>query len=284
MPATELTTIAKVKTRAGIPSSVNTFDSSLALIVPAVNARIAEVCSRNFTSQVYAETRYGNGNKDVTLRNGPISNIYYAATGRSGVIDIKFIGTTNLGSINVLMDMGGDTDGQYKIQITEGFSVTDIDLDETKTIADVVAEIDALVNWEATLMGDVGVYPSLAILPNFYPNLRQDEKSQISMPIATLGLQPLRTVEGEYDSNRAIGKSDLITVIYKGGYDTIPDNLVDAATQIALNTFNQSQTDQTLKGETIGNYSWTSAVSDFISEQLPAWYSVLNNFKNPVLA
>lgn len=284
MPATELTTVAKVKIRAGILSSVTTFDASLALIVSAVNARIAEVCNRNFTPQIYAETRYGNGNKDVTLRNGPIANIYYAATGRTSVIEIKFVGTTNLGSITVSMDMGGDSDGQYKIQITEGFTVTDIDLDESKTITDIVAEINGLTNWEATLQGDVGVFPSLALLPNFYPNLGQDDKGEISMPTATLGLQPLRTVEGEYDSNRAIGKSELVTVIYKGGYSTIPDDLVDAATQIALNTFNQSQTDQTLKSETIGNYSWTSAVSDFISEQLPAWYSVLNNFKNPALA
>lgn len=284
MPATELTTVDKVKIRARIPASITTFDESLTLIVNAVNARIAEVCSRNFTSQIYAETRYGNGNTDVTVRNGPVENIYYAASGKTSVIKIKFLGTTNLGSIDVVMDMGGDSAGSYNIKITEGFNVTDIEIDETKTVADIVADIDALTNWEAALEGDAGVHPSLALQPNFYSNMKLDEEGQILMATAALGLRPFRGVNGEYDSSRAIGGNELITVIYKGGYATIPDNLVDAATQIALNTYNQSKTDQTLKGETIGNYSWTSAVSDFISEQLPAWYSTLNNFKNPALA
>ena len=282
--AAEITTIDDVKIRGGIALSVTTWDATLALIVPAVNARIAEVCSRNFTYQKYSETRNGNNNNNVTLRNGPIETIFYSATGKASAIQVKFVGAANLGSIDIVMDMSEDSDGIYKVKIIEGTDITEFVIDDSTTINSLVASIDGLVNWEATVESDVGLYPALAIMPRFYPQMEADEIVQILMATSSIGLQPIQRVDAEYDASRPISRSEDITVIYQGGYAEMPSNLVDAATQIALNTFDMSQTDQTLAGESIGNYSWNSAIGNFINEQLPAWYSTLNNFKNPAVA
>jgi hypothetical protein len=275
-----ITNVATVKARAQIPENVTTFDDMLTVVVNAVNARIPEVCSRNFTYQIYAETRNGYDNNQISLRNGPVETVFYAGGVGSAPITVTYNGTA-LGVIEVEMDDGGCSLASYKVKLIEGLSVTELLIEESDTIADIVNKINSEANWGCELIDSTYAgYTAYTLTPRVYAGVESGDEVNLFMANRPFRITPLQDANGEYNADSSLSSKGLYTVIYQGGYQTIPANLADAAAQLALNTFRQAQNDQTLKGEKIGNYSWTAAVGEYLSEQLPAWYSTLNNFKN----
>ncbi len=280
--AAQLTDLTAVKQRLNINAAITTWDVELQLIIDATDERICEYCNRNFTFQEYTQSEFGYGSSEILLSNWPISNILFAATGRTGVMTVDFAGTS-LGSIEVEIN---DNDSTYEIRFTEDMVVTGIvTLALTGNISDVATAITALPNWTATVQQDTGTYPARSVLPNFYSNIEQNDQICIFAPTGFLNLAAIQRSKGEYNADRTIGTAEQFTIIYKGGYETIPDALKDAATQISADTFKYGKTASSgLSSEKIGNYAWTAGVKSFIAEILPSWYSVLTNFKNPSMA
>lgn len=276
---TALTDLGTVKARLGITTT--NFDAQLQLIIDAVDIRIYAYCERNFTAQTYIQSDFGTNDDIVSLRNPPVNDLFYSAIGNTGAINITYVGAS-LANIEVNID---DYEQLFTIKFIEATAVTHtVVLTLLRDIDSVVAEINTFGNWTATAEQNTGGYPSFALLENFFPNIEQNNTTFLGAPTSGIGLRGISRVQGEYDAASVISPNTRHTVIYNGGYATIPDDLKEAATQICVNTFNLSQQDQNLQSEKIGNYAWTKATGDFISQVLPSWYSALTNYKNPALA
>lgn len=280
--ATEITTLDKVKTRLGITNSSK--DDALTLIVDAVNERIPLICGRNFTYTFYSEDVNTQGTNIASVSNYPVSQMYYTGAGKTQAITITYEGS-NLGSVDVIMDMGLSGVGKYKVVLMDGISNTEsINISLSDTMADLASAIDALPSWSAFAQSDVDIYPALALIAGTYQTMKQST-NQIFLyaPLLAVRAKTLQTARGEYTLNSS-GCSNPLKMIYQGGYEQIPADLCETATDIAVNVYRESKRDQGLQSERIGNYSWTAKTGNYLTEVLPAYYSQLSNYKNPILA
>lgn len=73
MAAPDLTTVANLKAWLGIPASNVTEDTLLARLVTAESTWIQNWFNRTIWSQVWTETRDGNGNTRMALANKPVT-------------------------------------------------------------------------------------------------------------------------------------------------------------------------------------------------------------------
>jgi hypothetical protein len=71
-----LTTLADVKTLAGIASSDTTQDARLEAIINSVSSQVSTYCARNFKRQTYTSETYSPSNRQLLiLRNMPIVSV-----------------------------------------------------------------------------------------------------------------------------------------------------------------------------------------------------------------
>jgi hypothetical protein len=76
-------------------------------------------------------------------------------------------------------------------------------------------------------------------------------------------------------------------IVYDGGYDTFPADLVTCCNQMVIFAYQNSSEDPLLNGETIGNYSWTrkdiggtGTIADPLSMLSTTYLDILQNYKN----
>ena len=186
--------------------------------------------------------------------------------------------------------MVDDLEQLFTLKTIEATGETNsITLDISKSIGDIATALDLLTNWSATVESGYAAYPSLSLTSISYQSLEENDQMTLVASTWPVNMSRVDQVEGLYRTSSDISQGKPYVIIYNGGYasvsipdDTdIPDDLIDAATQISANTFNLAQQDQNLQSEKIGDYSWTKAVGGFLTEVLPAWYTVLATYKKP---
>lgn len=272
---TPLTDLATVKARLGIPASDTSQDEALELIIAAVDLRIYKYCNRDFTNRVYIESGIGTDDNIILLRNPPIARISYKGRGHGAPLTIKYTGSS-IASVEVFVDSSAEM--AEMILHGDAGSVTSISL--AGTFDATVDLINAEADWEATVEDTYGGYIAAILENKAYPTMAQNESITLSAPIR--GMTIRRTyAESIYESDRPLAAGEPHVVIYNGGFAEIPADLKEAATQISVNTYDLSEQDQNLSSEKIGDYAWTRAAGDFLSQVIPSWYTFLATYKNP---
>lgn len=277
MAAAILTTKNLLKAQLGIPDSVTTFDATLTLIAAAVNLEVENFCNRHFTFQDYIETLFGTDDKDIQLRNHPISYILYSASGRDVAMTITYIGTGQGGVDIPPTDQDMPTD---LINLISNGVVTSVVIGATDTLGAIATAIDLLAEWSATVDAVSANFPARALTPRAITNLIQNDQVPIQMAMSALQLTAVNNAPGDYIASRVITESNQSTIMYRGGYQTIPADLQYGATQLGADTFNASLIDGNLKSERIGNYSWARDIALYITEQVAKKFQVFIAYKN----
>lgn len=276
--AAQLTTYVDLKVSLDIPVAVTTWDATLTTIADAVNLQIENYCNRHFTLQEYIETLRGTDDNIVQLRNHPISQIHYAATGADTSLTITYNGVA-LGSVDI--PRTDQNTPITSILLSDGSTVSTIAVSNTATIADVVALIDAEANWSAVVDATTGLYPARALTPKFTGGLLSGDGVCPIMALTNLDLTAINNAWGNYDAARSISSKTLLTVLYTGGYATpYPADLVNGATQLGADVFRDSTRDGALKSEKIGDYAWARDISLYLSEQISRKFQVFTAYRN----
>lgn len=277
MAAATLTTKDLLKAQLGIPISVTTFDATLTLIAAAVNLEVENFCNRHFTFQDYIETLYGTDDKDIQLRNHPIKYILYSASGRDAALTITYTGTGQ-GGIDI-----PPTDQNIplaEVNLISNGIVTTLVISSADTLDTLATAISLLAEWTATVESVNASFPARALTPRAITNLVQNDDVVIKMAMSALTITAVNNAPGDYIASRVISESNQSTIIYRGGYQTIPADLQYGATQLGADTFNASLIDGNLKSERIGNYSWARDIALYITEQVAKKFQIFIAYKN----
>lgn len=277
--AAQLTTLELVKAQLNL-QHIDTYDDQLQLVVNATNEAIEAYCNRHFTDQAYTQTEFGTNDRIIQLRNHPVRAIYYSATGCTNGIILTYTGAA-VGSVTI--PENEDQTPVDKIYLS-GATVEEVEILITDTLDDLVAKLDALGDWSASLSttSGIGTYPAYALFAGTWGPMEPQDQIGLNLPTNPLGMAPEFRTPGDFNSNRRIGFDSQYTIVYEGGYenDNYPADLVYGATQAAINTVRRSQRDQTLKSEKIGNYSWTAESALLLQDELRKQYQVFNKYRN----
>lgn len=244
MSSFDLTTRDKVKAYLGITDTDS--DAIIDDIVTTVTCEMEIYCNRQFELDTYTEQITGNCENSVRLRNIPIEGILYAATGSASAIRVTYDGSAT-GFIDVQ---------EKEIRLTELLSQTDIAIADTDTLANVVTKINAESNWSAEINNDdYNAYPGRILTQRTYGVL--ETTNDVDLVAATNHLALREINDGLYQTSKNLTGNAI--VIYNGGYavDAIPTGLEQLATQISADTYKSISQQANLKGEKIGDYSYT---------------------------
>jgi hypothetical protein len=215
-------------------------------------------CHRKFMSRAYArEAYYGNNARTLLLGQYPISSVSRVSSGRTNAFYVKNTTATNNATVEIT-----STALKYS---ADGATVTSLTLASYATINLLIAAINAVPGWSATLLDsslgtrkstDLLIRPAMHCLdPAFaYCEIPNDELTDyfIVNPGEDRNYGGLECPAGW------IGGEEYF-IDYTAGYSTAPFDLEDICIRLVVNRYNLSKKDGSIKSESLGDYSYTMA-------------------------
>jgi hypothetical protein len=187
------------------------------------------------------------------LPNAPTNAILYAGAGQSSVIKVEYTGagvaTVNLSGTNLIL--------------SKNLVATTIDL-TSSTITDMASVVTAISNesgWTATI--ENSTYEDLSprmLLPHTFSPLSNPETTYLLASLYQFNL--LQENEFTFRTEYPINYDESVTIVYDGGYDSIPDALEQLAAEMTAQLYRTEGVDRTLVAEKIGNYSYRRGGSE----------------------
>lgn len=299
MATGDLTTLAEVKSYMHI-SDTNS-DTLLTALITQVTARIQYDCGRIFAAGNYIEMHnIGRGQTRVVPFNKPVIQLYRLAWGAQPAFQVIYSGSA------IAASMGLKPNRTFIINTysTAG-QATAVTLDLTNvlysTCSQVVAAINLVSGFTATLYSSIDV-PTRWLFPvanltlqSYSANFTQ------SMPFAandifnyevdptynTIGFQPFTLADYVFDGRNPAGNLAWPTMYnglmldYRGGYETIPQDVNLLCQQVVADVFNESTRDRTLSSESLGDYSY--AIGDILRRR-ELYEQVIAPYRRPQIA
>lgn len=270
--ATNLTTVASVKLYLGLTDA--SYDPILTLLVSQVSRRIEIDCQRVFGAANYVEFyNTGQGQRRIQVRNKPIIQVNSVRWGVGTAIFVNYSGSA--------IYAGAQLTPARNIILTTistaGTSTSTINLADTTgaytTCSQVVSAINAVSGFSATLNGNVDVptqwlfdtagmaiktAAASYVMSFSWPNV--DMFTYFVDPTySVISFAPLTAADWLFEGGPPLGFPSMtqgLCVDYRGGYETIPDDLQLLANMVVADVFNSSFRDQGLQQEQLGDYSY----------------------------
>jgi len=244
-----LTTTTRVELYLGIDLD-SAQETEMDLIISAVQEMTESYTNRSFDQATYYHQRLGSGVREIVLPNTPISEVKWVAAGMDSLMSITYSGT-KAASIEI---------EDQELRLSENLTTTTIDLEDSSItdIDSLVTAVAALTGWTASAVSGYGSYPALILNPIVRCPIDDSSNYQIDISGCASWLKLYRECEGLYISDRQIPVGMPYTIIYVGGYETIPDGLSQLATEMAAAIWRLyiQHGGGVLKSETIGDYKW----------------------------
>jgi len=252
-----LTTVARVEVYLGIDlSSAQAVE--MGLIIESIQQMMESYTNRQFDQATFYYQRLATGDREIVLNNHPVDEIKWAGIGMDSLMSVTY-GGTKAASIEV---------EDQELRLSENLTTTKIDLTDSSIsdIDDVVTAVNALTDWTASAYDDYGSYPALILNPITKCPVDDDTNYQIDLSGSASWLKLFREREGLYVSDRPIPCGMPVTVIYVGGYETIPASLSQLATEMAAATWRLyvQHGGGVLQSEKIGDYTYR--LSDIVGD------------------
>ncbi len=253
-------------------------------LVVAVSERIANYCGRVFEATTYFAWVNGTGTNFLNLPNFPLINVWEVSLTSQSAFTAKFTGGSRA-SVSV---HGGSIHLQSIHETTGVVTDTAIVLSSYKTVTLLIAQINTVSGWTATVYGSMGNQPAEAIKPlhaewaldpNFAAIEVPDQVSSddIAYNLETDGVLELEIGWDYLNSRRSLtvwpsGTNNLF-IHYKAGYTLpvddvagesltsngdVPEDLTLTANTIIKAVYESTaQRVGALKSEKTKNYSYT---------------------------
>jgi len=276
--ATDLTTLASVKSYMHITGTSS--DTLLTSLISQVSRRIETDCGRTFGAANYVEFHNtGTRQQRIQIRNKPVIQVNRVGWGYATALQVSYTGSNVFSSVQVTPDRrcvvteitnSGTTN-------TTTFNLTT----SSMTLASqLVTGIAAISGFSANLMGNVDVptkwlfdtagVPLKSANASYtqsigWPNV--DVMTYIVDPtFSTIAFTPMSSMDYMFrpDGGQATplsfpGTYQGVCIDYRGGYETIPDDIALLSNQVIADTYNLSLKDNNLTSEALGDYTYTLA-------------------------
>ena len=273
-----LTTLAGLKSQLGITGTDQ--DDWLTDLINATTERIERETGLRFAATDYVYWHSGRGERDIVLPQYPIIRLNAAACGVRNGISVAYSGSAIFAQVAV-----STTGIRLSTTATDGtVTATDIAWSSYPTLSTVVAAIDAVSGWTASLSGNDGLAKHAR--PGTTDTKRQtatlevaDDYTHATLFDAEAGLVALGDGAyafdvyggGGYASGPAVayGRQNIM-VDYRAGYETIPADLDQIAREFAAGMYYGASTNSNLQSESLGSYSYSLADKTTITDGMRA--------------
>jgi hypothetical protein len=263
-----LTTLASLKRLPGIPASGH--DDLLTELINAVSDRIKRICGRDLVATDYREWIDGDREQSVTIKNWPIIRVDRIAYGRDNGIELQYTGS-DIRAMVVVYESGVRL---QSIAADGTTSTTSLTFATYPTMSTMATAINAVSDWSASVKTDA---PSA----DMHPLAGMDAKTRavyLTFPDVDdypadvnydAGIIEFRKMLDRYDDTWESPQPRIeptprvprgfrnLLVQYRGGYETIPDDIARAANELIVSAF--ALKPGNIQTESIDNYSYTLA-------------------------
>ncbi len=287
--ATDLTTTTSLKLFMGINNTSN--DTALAQIISGVSRRMEVDCARTFGATNWIEYQTtGRGQSRAQVRNKPILSMSSVRWGYQTAIQVQVTSNNNSpwAAIQVMQNPLTSAKTCTLTSMSTGGSVTTTSFNLSDTsgsynlCSQLVTGINAVSGFQATLLGGIDVptrwlYPWTTTLRSYntywvqalgYPFI--DLFGYVVDPIyGTFGFQPLSSMDYFFGPGSEVAFPTMyqgLCVEYRGGFETIPDDLILLANELCKDAYLSAKRDSTLLSESLADYSY-SAVAPLLRRE-----------------
>ena len=266
-----LTTVARIEVYLGLELS-STQTVEMELIIASTQQMMESYCNRSFDQADYYHQRLGTGDREIVINNTPITSIKWAGAGMDEMLSITYSGT-KAASIEI---------EDQELRLSENLTTTTIDLADSSIddIDDLVTAIDLLTGWSATAVTAYGSYPALILNPIVKCPVDSTTNFGVGISGSASQLKLFREREGLYVADSPVGNGYPYTVIYEGGYETIPASLAQLATEMCAAVWRiyVLHGGGVLQAEKIGDFSYR--LNDIVGDD--GSVSIINVFKTRI--
>jgi hypothetical protein len=249
-----LTTLASVKRAMGIASSTTTYDTILTELINQVSDRIERETGRRFAAANYNEWIAAEQEEWFTVRNWPIIRVDRMRYCLDQTITASYSGSDVEAYASVYYDDDGGSGTAKLVSISAAGTETSntFAFSTYPTLSTLVTAMDAISGWTVSRISS------------------RDGQSLILMPAS--GLDALNQVAelyaatefdtvGRVDHRRGMvycpGYTGLKLVSYRGGYETIPDDVARVANEMVIAAYHMGLSDLSKASESIPDYSYS---------------------------
>lgn len=253
-------------------------DPILTRTVNRASAWIESYCNRNFLKREYYEWHDGNGQKELLLRNWPVSKCMLIAHGVQNSMTVSSSTTSDLA---LMVSVGTTTLDVDRIDSAGTRTQTSYDLTTSNynTTAKVVAALDSVTGVNATLAKNIPSQwlhrlegrdvMSASVQLTFPPDAESEyrlnpERGQISLRWSPIfyGEHP------DERANRFPQTNQSVLVWYSAGYESVPYDVQQAALEVSSATYAMRSHDPSLGSESLGDYSYSLRAPQEIYDQM----------------
>lgn len=258
----------------------STNDTVLERLIEAACKRVEKYIGREIVSRDRVEWHDGN-QRTLRLRHYPINHCIYLGWGRQVVMNVSSTTSTDLGAtVSVSStDPHIANRGLVLVRTDSAGTVTTTTLlfSTYKTVATLVAQVNLTTGFSAETIVDMPT----KYLHRMGPADATDGTAAITGPSArntTFRMDPnsgtitfpVQSFDEDWDEiEEEWGNHDQTVVVeYNAGYDTVPADLQQAVAEIVAAAYRARFRDANVNSESLGDYSYTSAVRDAADDLL----------------
>lgn len=277
-----LTTTAAVKEYLRISGSDD--DTLIGNLVTRAQKAIETYTGRLFDSATYREWHNGSRDEWILLKNWPVTSVGRVAYGSATGLSVTGSTATDLRATVEVQDAG-----LYLLRVDSAGDeqATTLAFSTYKTTGTLATQVSATTGWTGTVGTDwptldlhrmagqnaLGVNVDLTYPSESGLEVRVDEDAGI-LQIVGAGRNGWPTWDEDGGGHFPRGFQNLL-VQYTGGYSTIPEDLAQIAIDVVADLYRQTQHDQSVMSESLGDYSYTNIsqqdLRDRFGSRLEQW-------------
>ena len=259
-----LTSLSTLKSWLGITATTD--DAVLEAAIDRATSRIESYLERNIKERSYAEWRSGAGVDTIRLHQWPVTTVTSVFSGNIAVMVIGAKGNNLRASIAVNQETPTPAVVATYTDISGATTATTIPFATYPTVSDVAAQIGATGAYNATVTKNLravqmrpraGADCVLASMTLYGADTPSEftydyERGRLTIDRSWFAYWPLQ--KGIMPN---VAKSILIE--YTAGYATVPDDIEQAAIEVASMLYRDRRRDGNLQSEGLGDYNYSRA-------------------------
>lgn len=259
-----LTSLANLKSWLGITTSTD--DAVLESAIDRATSRIESYLERNIKERTYAEWRSGAGVDTIRLHQWPVTTVTSVFSGNIAVMVIGAKGNNLRASIAVNQETPTPAVVATYTDNSGVSTATSIPFATYPTVSDVATQINATGAYNATVTKNLravqmrpraGADCVLASMTLYGADTPSEftydyERGRLTIDRSWFAYWPLQ--KGIMPN---VAKSILIE--YTAGYATVPDDIEQAAIEVASMLYRDRRRDGNLQSEGLGDYNYSRA-------------------------
>jgi len=222
------------------------FDS----LITQASAAIEKWCDRTFALTEYKQWYDGNGTCYLKLDDYPVTRLYQVACGTQDLARLSYTGSEP--------EAFASCDGAT-LTLVAG-SATDLTLSSYATATALKTAVENVTGWTLAIFSGMDSYSPAKMQP--FSGYVEGAGNEIDLQIPDEAITARMADRAEWlvEGSFPHGKSNIF-VWYKAGFATVPEDVQLVATRIVVDLYYASNRDSTMKGEKLGDYSYTAGGS-----------------------